>query len=586
MASTRTRKSVKRKTRRSFEGKREDSPKPAPSSSFLDSKYAASYQPDNNMLVPDVITSDSFDNSDTLSLITMNERDENATVFTATPTVLNPNKRRRLMVEPTLTEEESLVQPQSSTGGWGAPTKSDTTKLPPSPAAASFGVPIAEFRDCETSPNPDTARRSFEDLSIELCKIVATDHYSRTEAMEALGNFCQWGYTDDAVFLENFLELGGIQRVLIYLRNNQGDPNCVAMASKVIMACTFRTPSQKSYDAANDIVRALAKRDGIQALLDACGEYRGENMSTQLSALRWIWAALMNITDKSAAYESPDPVAHKDQLLTIFESGLDAMAKLGKNACAVSTSIEAQQALTLFDASKQPSDTASEDPSGRLARYNAVGGADYQLKAVQWIFSSLCGGGGSRKRAAMDMIVTDRHRSVAKRASRAAPAITVPRKTGITDNSKMASVIMDIIVSTWLNIAHNSTLTREDFMGMDFLRKCIEALRSPDTGEWIRHKELLIQASRFFVRCHQKKIISTSDDFEVVFPLVVECLGKYPDAANHVGLFDFVKNAYSVLDRPFLQGSGVVRAIATAWESDDVDEATKTASHQLLKELL
>mmetsp|Transcript_21910 Transcript_21910/g.52133 ORF Transcript_21910/g.52133 Transcript_21910/m.52133 type:complete len:587 (-) Transcript_21910:114-1874(-) len=583
----RTRKSIKRKTRGSYEGTCGESPKQAPPPPILDSKYAKSHQPDNNMLVPNVITSDSFDNSDNLSLITMNERDENATVFTATPTVLNPNKRRRVIVEPALTEEESLMQPKLSPGGWGTSTGCDT-KLPPSPAAASFGVPIADFRDCNATSALDTTRHSFEDLSIELCKIVATEHYSRTEAIQALGNFCQWGYADDAVFLENFLELGGIQRVLIYLRNNQGDPHCVAMASKVIMACTFRTPSQKSYNAANDIVRALAKRNGIQALLDACGEYRGENMSTQLSALRWIWAALMNITDKSAAYESPDPIAHKDQLMTVFEAGLDGMAKLGRNACAMPSSPAPHQAVTLYDASKQTNgtDTSSVYQSGRLARYNAIGGADYQLKAVQWIFSSLCGGAGSRKRAAMEMIVTDRHGPVSKKESKGASTTIVPRKATTTDNSKMASVIMDIIVSTWLNIAHNSMLTRDDFLGMNFLRKCIEALKSPNTGEWIPQKELLIQASRFFVRCHQKKIISTSDDFEVVFPLIVECIGTYPDAANHVGLLDFVKDAYSVLDRSFLQGSGVVRAIATAWESNDVDEATKTASHQLLKELL
>ena len=532
------------------------------------------------MIVPDIITSESRDFNDSMSLITMNEREDSQTIATATPTLLNPNKRRRIMVrnEPPLTEERSnskVPKLQTPQGGWGS--KIGIKESPTSPTiatastTASFGVPIAEFHDCES---PSNSRNSLENLSIELCKIVTTDHYSRSGAITALGNFCTWGYTDDPVFLENFLELGGIQRVLIYIQNNKGDPLCVAMASKVIMACTFRTPSQKSYEGANAIVKALAKRDGIQSLMDACSEYEGENMVSQLEALRWIWAALMNITDKSAAYESSDPIEHKDQLLSVFESGLETMTKLGRNA---SPAREEQ------DDSKNIKSETETYNNGKVVRYNAVGGADYQLKAVQWIFSSICGTGGSRKRAAMDMIVTDRKRPATK--SKAAPK-TVTRNTGVVDNSKMAGMIMGIVFSTWSNIVHNSKLVRDDFVGLGLLRKCIATLKSPQTEEWIRNKELLIQASRFFVQCREKGILSTREDFEIVFPLVVECIGKYPESSFHGGLFGFVKDAYSVLEQSFLQSSGVVRAIAVAWESNRVEDATKIASHKLLKELL
>eukprot|EP00531_Pseudo-nitzschia_arenysensis_P003842 CAMPEP_0116124426 /NCGR_PEP_ID=MMETSP0329-20121206/5274_1 /TAXON_ID=697910 /ORGANISM="Pseudo-nitzschia arenysensis, Strain B593" /LENGTH=507 /DNA_ID=CAMNT_0003618405 /DNA_START=234 /DNA_END=1757 /DNA_ORIENTATION=- len=507
----------------------------------------------------------------------MNERgDDNVTVATATPTLLNPNKRRRIMRnEPSLTEERSknITNLKTTQSGWGS--KIGIKESPASPVGgtasttASFGVPIAEFQDCQS---PSKTQHSYEELSIELCKIVATEHYSRSGAIKALGNFCTWGYSDDAVFLEHFLELGGIQRVLIYLQNNKGDPFCVAMASKVLMACTFRTPAQKSYENANAIVKAFAKRDGIQSLLDACSEYEGENMISQLEALRWIWAALMNITDKSSAYESSDPVAHKDQLLSVFEAGLETMTKLERNASPIGEE--------RTDATKIKSEEGSEK---RVIRYNAVGDADYQLKAVQWIFSSLCGTSGSRKRAAMDMIVSDRKRPAIKSKS---ALKSVTRKTMVADNSKMASMVMGIVFSTWSNIVHNSQLVRDDFLGLGLIGKCIATLKSPQTGDWIQNKDLLIQASRFFVQCREKGVLYTSEDFETVFPLIVECIEKYPESSFHSGLFSFVTKAYSVLDRSFLQSSGVVRAIAVAWESDRVEEETKTASHQLLKELL
>jgi hypothetical protein len=182
--------------------------------------------------------------------------------------------------------------------------------------------------------------------------------------------------------------------------------------------------------------------------------------------------------------------------------------------------------------------------------------------------------------------VTERKKLATKPKLALASAVTVSRKGGVADNSKTASMIMGIIFSTWLNIANHSKLVRDDFLGMDLLRNCIATLKTADTGEWIRNKNLLIQASRFFVQCREKNILSTNDDFEVVFPLVVECIGKYPEAAYHGGLFVFVKEAYSVVERSFLQRSGVVRAIAMAWESENVEDATKNASHQLLKELL
>lgn len=533
------------------------------------------------MIVPDIITSESREhNEDCMSVITMNFREDSQTIATATPTLINPNKRRRIMRhEPPLTDEVStskVTKLRAAHGGWGS--KVGIKQSPTSPAnasvsasmTASFVVPVADFQDCQS---PYNSRHSYEELSIDLCKIVATEHYSRAAAFNALKKFCNLASNDDAVFLENFLELGGIQRVLLYLQNNKGDPACVEMAAKVIMACTYRTTAHKSYDFANSIVKAFSKRDGVQSLLDASSEYEGENMPSQFKALQWIWSAIMTVTDKSAAYESSDPVELKDRLLSVFEAGLETTNKLGRNACRVTDEHG--------DSMKIKSE-ASIYQNNSLVPYNAVGGADHQLKAVQWIFSSLCGTGGSRKRAAMDMM-TD-HRQPVKRSRVARKPVT--RKPRVNDNSEMATLIMGIIFSTWSNIVNNSNLVRDDFVGLNLLQKFIATLKSPHTGEWIQNKNLLIQASRFFVHCREKGILSTIEDFELVFPLVVECIGKYPESAFEGGLFKFVKDSYSDLDSSFVQSSGVVRAIASAWESDQVDQATKTASHKLLKELL
>ena len=521
------------------------------------------------MLVPDVITSESRDFNDSMSFITMNERDDNETIATATPTLFNPPKKRRRIMssEPSLTDEEVNKRSKSSpSGGWNSKIlikeSPSLAGVETSSITAPFGVPIAQLTDPESSQVSNHS--SMEELSIELCKIVATDHYSRREAIETLQKFSKMAYTDDVMYLENFLELGGIQRVLIYLKNNLGDPACVAMASKVIISCTFRDPELKSFEIANEIVRVISKREGIQTLLDASSGYGGENMKSQLDALHWIWVALNHITNKASAYESDDEAALKDQVLNIFESGLEIMAKVTKHASPIIHAVP---------------DSPKGYNSGQMVLYNTMGGADEQLNTVRGFLTRLCGGNGSRKRAAMDMSMT-RYKQPAMKSSKAA---TASRRV---DNSKEASYIMQMIFAAWLDIVHHSKLTRDDTLGLDLLQKCVTFLKTSGTQEWIPNKELVIQASRFFVQCQVEGILSTSEDFEVVFPLVVECVSKYPDASYHAELFGFISDASKILEEKFLKESGVFRAVSMAWEMRDVEEDTKKAAHDLLGVLL
>jgi len=154
-------------------------------------------------------------------------------------------------------------------------------------------------------------------------------------------------------------------------------------------------------------------------------------------------------------------------------------------------------------------------------------------------------------------------------------------------NTRLTSLVLEDMFSTLMNVSHNAHMTRDDFQGMDLISKCIEALKKPN-GEWIdNNKELYIHASRFFVQCSKKDILSTKNDFEAAFPLIVECIRRYPEDSFKGELFDLVRNAYSVVyDKSFIQGSGILGAVATVLQSHYISEATKDASHQLLKELL
>mmetsp|Transcript_15059 Transcript_15059/g.41882 ORF Transcript_15059/g.41882 Transcript_15059/m.41882 type:complete len:560 (+) Transcript_15059:249-1928(+) len=554
------------------------------------------------MVLPSLITS-SCDEEDTISVMTMNDRDEASSTTTDAPSptsaaggtiinLINPNKRRRFVSGAMRTEDHTDTKSQElkksakrarTTKSIAKPDATPTTTaslFPPLATRASFGVSIAERNDRQ-----EKERMSYEELSSELCKIVDTVHYSRHDAIVALTNLCHWGYADDNVFLEEFLELGGIQRVLLYLKNNVGDPICVAMAAKAIMSCTVRSPHHNSFDNAKDIVRALTKRGGIEILLQASGQYGGGNIHSHIDALHWVWSALANITDKSSAYEIGKSEEQKERLSAVFKVGLETMVKLGENY------IPARKtAPTGVVKETENSDIKSvESTSGNFVSYDACGGANYQLQAIQRIFSSICGGGGSRKRSAIETVMKKPKRRIVRPTNVAKVKTIETSKTETvteSNNILLAANVMGLVFATWISINDNDLLVRDDFQELSFFGSCIEVLKRPGGFEWIGDENLMIQASRFFVQCCEKKILSTKEDFELVLPLIVNCIANFPEPSYQGGLFGFVKKAQLVVDRSLLQESGVLRAIATSLESKDMDRHIKNASRRLLRDIV
>jgi hypothetical protein len=550
-----------------------------------------------NNLPPSLSTTSSFDSNqnESSTIITTNS----STMSDIEETTTDSNKRQKLRGSPvgsmarTTTSPSSFVISTANNHG-AAISDDDRSGRTTSPTSTSTSLQLP----------------TFEELSKVLCAIVDTDHFSRDDAIHALKNLARWGYTDDITYLSDFSELGGIQRVLIYLKNNKVDPQCVMVAAKVIMSCTHRNPHNNNnnqqgnvYNIANEITRYFTMRDGIRILLDAGKQYNnggaGEHVvNLQLHALRWIWMVLMNITEKSSTFD----IVHKDQLLAIFDSGLETMTKLGKNLITTNTTIT----TTVVDSNKHVVRSpvfvrnSNNNASSSAVLPYECGSTDFQLGVVQRAFSSFCSPRGSRKRAAVDSIVREQHPrqqegGKGSQGGTVGDTATATATTVGTNNdakkqegnvsTRLTSLILEDMFITLLNVAHNASMTRDDFQGMDLLQKCIGGIKKPN-GEWIDDKELLVQASCFFVQCSKKQILSTKEDYEVAFPLIVECISKYPEESFRGELFDLVRNAYTVVDKAFIQGSGIFGAVAAAWESTHVNEATKDASHQLLKELL
>ena len=381
---------------------------------------------------------------------------------------------------------------------------------------------------------------TLDQLAQELCKIVDTTHYSRTDAKRALANISRWGYTGDEdddedaanshnsnstthSFLRDFSELGGIQRVLLFLQHNQRDPSCVMVAMKVIMACTHRPCEHPSYTMATEITRSFIRRQGIEIVLTAGKEFiihneneNDQNQDTQLQqlhAVRWIWMVLMNVTEKISTFE----IAEKKQLLAIFASFLQTMTQLGlRNNNAVTTTATvattANNNNKMVVSPKKSHDDGSTNignTTGRRDRAGSESATDSSLtmNIVQRAISSFCSPTTTapRKRSFMETTTPATATATAQEDEQhpqqgggrevdhipATATSTTVTTTTTTVNSntskqeeerdvvttKLTALVLEDMFITLLNVTHHGRMTRQDFHGMDLISKLVWSIK-------------------------------------------------------------------------------------------------------------
>lgn len=167
------------------------------------------------------------------------------------------------------------------------------------------------------------------ELSKELCKIVDTDNYSRDDSLLALEKMIGWAVTEDSNVLKYFHMYAGVIKVLDFLKTTLDDETCVGsirwkcidMAASVICNVCYFGADNSNEDIATEILISAVKYGAIQTLLAANEEYTGGNDTFELKAVGSIWNTLENICNEEAEIE-------KDQATSIFDLGIDMMAKL------------------------------------------------------------------------------------------------------------------------------------------------------------------------------------------------------------------------------------------------------------------
>eukprot|EP00536_Pseudo-nitzschia_multiseries_P011913 jgi/Psemu1/30483/gm1.30483_g len=157
-------------------------------------------------------------------------------------------------------------------------------------------------------------------LSKELCKIVATDHYSGTEFLRALERLSEWAHTQDTTLLKHFLTYGGVVKVVDFLREQVDDPRCegdflmecIHKACDVICNVCFVGKHGINEDIAVVNATVVVKYEGIEALLLASNQYNESNRNNRLAlkASEGVWNAIMNVYCNAEAAINKNSVDH------------------------------------------------------------------------------------------------------------------------------------------------------------------------------------------------------------------------------------------------------------------------------------
>jgi len=175
---------------------------------------------------------------------------------------------------------------------------------------------------------------SFKKLSKELCKIVATEHYSGQESLRTLDKLSEWAHTQDSNLLKHFLTYGGVVKVVDFLNEQIEDDACegdylmesIHKAADVICNVCFVGKHGINEDIAVVNATVVVKYGGIQTLLLASDAYtRSNNKNDRLAlkAAEGVWNAIMNVYCNAEA-----AVTKRDSLL-VLDASVEMMSSVG-----------------------------------------------------------------------------------------------------------------------------------------------------------------------------------------------------------------------------------------------------------------
>lgn len=176
---------------------------------------------------------------------------------------------------------------------------------------------------------------SHKEVSKELCKIVATEHYSGQESLKAIDKLSLWAQTQDSDLLKHLLTYGGVVKVVDFLNEKiEEAETCrrdlliesIYKSADFLCNVCFIGKHGINEDIAVVNSTVVIKYRGIETLLQASQMYNISDNPSDLMALKAIesvWNAIMNV------YCNADIIVTKAISTLVLDTSIETMPVLG-----------------------------------------------------------------------------------------------------------------------------------------------------------------------------------------------------------------------------------------------------------------
>jgi hypothetical protein len=205
---------------------------------------------------------------------------------------------------------------------------------PDAAVSSSHTTPSAElsspFNLVFTNDTPPTSD------NIESALSVVSDRkkkYTNREILQALKDLVRWAARANDLhreFCNEFLELGGISRILKFLMipSNMSNMEYVKLDCIIIRGCSYVGQYGEDDDIAQVMAKKFVEKGGIHTLLLSNEEYTGGSNSFKLKAVESIWVALTSMISNKTAFDG----IKKDKQLNMLDDALATLRLLnGEN---------------------------------------------------------------------------------------------------------------------------------------------------------------------------------------------------------------------------------------------------------------
>lgn len=223
---------------------------------------------------------------------------------------------------------------KSQSGGKGFPQNMPAGKSLQTSKPMNHVPPTSIKAEIYTNENGEIIELpSPRQLSKELGKIVATQHFSGAESLRALEKLSEWARTQDSTLLKHFLTYGGVVKVVDFLREQIEDPGIegeflmesIQKACDVICNVCYVGKYGINEDIAVVNATVVVKYEGIETLLLASHEYNETNKESSLAlkASEGVWNAIMNV------YCNAEAAITKTISMLVLDAGIEMMGLVG-----------------------------------------------------------------------------------------------------------------------------------------------------------------------------------------------------------------------------------------------------------------